>query len=649
LEDKRVAINAQIARALGQGASNLSIITSAIFALISFFYIFTIGSFFKTSVYVLQNRVIYNTFFDIYVINRYTDHIIIASGMTLWLALSLKGKARFVIPIIYGGLTIITAIVNFEALLDMIVLISVPIILSLLIYSKITATTTAKLLILKISTDLSVNYLALIGIAISAAGLALSSAPIVSILTTSNSIRNFAYQIYVLFSSFSPFLIILLILCFPVKLWMRELMIRIGKMKNEKNEKNNDNNNSKKIQSSYYPPPSLIFSSISDSSSRLRPTVKAIWLFLFMILSIVIALIPHLLIINKDGQIVGTDAVRIAPVIRDLSMHSRNAQEFLWRAFVVELNGDRPLSLLFLVAIEKTVPAASDISHVIDYAPLILCPSLVLVVYFLTREITSNDIASLLAAFLTTISFQTLVGIFAGLYSNWFALIIGYLSFVFLFKFLKKPDNRINFVIYTMSFILLLFTHVYTWSMLAIVTGIFLIVILKLKYYQRRSIILLLLVVFSSVIIDIARMNITGSSGGIEKDIEISHSGIGLQQFALRWNNLIDTTLRFFNGLFGNSIILALGLYWLFKTNYLDPSSIFLMIFLSIGILPIFVGDETVQSRVFYNIPFQIPAAIGLTYIKKNVNGTLILLPICIWLLAISIRAVSNNYFVPPS
>src|SRR5438067_9323752 len=118
-----------------------------------------------------------------------------------------------------------------------------------------------------------------------------------------------------------------------------------------------------------------------------------------MILSIVIALIPHLLIINKDSQTVGTDAVRIAPVIRYLSMHSRNAQEFLWRAFVVELNGDRPLSLVFLVAIEKTVPAASDISHVIDYAPLILCPSLVLVVFFLTREITSNDIASLLATF----------------------------------------------------------------------------------------------------------------------------------------------------------------------------------------------------------------------------------------------------------
>jgi asparagine N-glycosylation enzyme membrane subunit Stt3 len=69
----------------------------------------------------------------------------------------------------------------------------------------------------------------------------------------------------------------------------------------------------------------------------------------------------------------------------------------------------------------------------IEYIPIILAPTLVIVVYFVTRElIPNNDIAALLASFLTAVSSHTLIGIYAGFYANWLALTIGYLSFVFL-------------------------------------------------------------------------------------------------------------------------------------------------------------------------------------------------------------------------
>jgi hypothetical protein len=254
-----------------------------------------------------------------------------------------------------------------------------------------------------------------------------------------------------------------------------------------------------------------------------------------------------------------------------------------------------------------------------------------------------------LASFLTAVSFHTLIGIYAGFYANWFALIIGYLSFVFLIRFLKA-SNRLNFTIYSALIIILLFSHVYTWSIMIIVTGIFLAVMLKLSYYSKKNIILLFLVILSSVVIDVARMTITGSVSGIEQQIKIaSLTEVGLKQFALRWSNLIDTTQNYHGGQFGNFIILMLVLYWLFRSNLREPSTILLIIFQSIGIMPLFFGDWLVQSRVLYNIPFQIPAAFGLAYIKKEVNGTIILLPICIWLVAISIRAVSNFYLVLPS
>jgi hypothetical protein len=197
--------------------------------------------------------------------------------------------------------------------------------------------------------------------------------------------------------------------------------------------------------------------------------------------------------------------------------------------------------------------------------------------------------------------------------------------------------------------LLLLFTHVYTWSVLASVVIIFLAVMFKLNYYPKTSIILVLLVVLSSVAIDIARMMITGSASGIDQDVQKAVRGAGLGQFSLRWSNLLRSTYSYLGGQFSNFIILGLGLYWLLRSNLHDLSSIFLMVFLSVGLIPLLFGNFLIQTRVLYEIPFQIPAAIALTDIRKQVNGTLRVIPLCVWLLAMSITAVSNFSLTYPS
>ena len=135
-------------------------------------------------------------------------------------------------------------------------------------------------------------------------------------------------------------------------------------------------------------------------------------------------------------------------------------KKFIRQAFVIQSAGDRPLTLIFLFTIAKIVNANAnlfytDLFYIIEHVSLILGPALVLVIYLLTRELTSNDITSLLASFLTAISFQTLIGIYAGFYANWLALIIGYMSFVFLIRFLKKP-SKLNLISY--SILIVLFT-----------------------------------------------------------------------------------------------------------------------------------------------------------------------------------------------
>jgi len=606
---------ASILRNLGYGNSIQSIMSSAILALVSFFYIYTAGSFFRINIHILQNRISYNTYFDFFIINRHTDHIIIATGIILWSLLSLRGKARITITTIYGVATLLAVTSGNAILLDIIAIMAIPIVIGTLIYNKL-----ASVKIVNTNSNLYINYIAIIVIVTSIIGITMSIGflfnPPVNLIP---SIPNYMYEIFILFSSLSPLLMLLLVSCLPLKILIKEVRAAIGR--------------TKKINTYSI-----------DFSDRyvIKSKTKIICLVLIMLLSIVLVLIPHQPIINIDNQQIGVDTHYYVDWVGAL-IHSSNPQEFLYQAFVAQNGGDRPITLIFLFTLSKILP--TNLVNTIEYAPLILGPALIFITYLLTRELTSNEVTSLFAAFLTAVSFQTLIGIYAGFYSNWFALIIGYLSFVFLIKFLKK-SSKLTLLIYSASIMLLLFAHVYTWSVFLIASAIFLVVMLRLKYYSRENIILLLLVLFASVIVDIAKPAIIGSSSGVMQDIIIGHAGgIGLGQFALRWSNLIEIVHNWYGTLFANFIILILGIYWMWLSNFRAQVNIFIIIFLSIGFGTIFLGNPGIQGRILYDIPFQIPAALSLSYIKKQHGESVIFLTICILLVGVSVRAVLNfNY-----
>jgi hypothetical protein len=614
---------AYIASVLGNGTSRLSIITSAALALISLFYIYTVGSYLKVTIYPLEHRIIYYTFFDVYIINKQADHLIIAAGIVLWLALSLKGKARFIAPVIYGGIALLAATANHDAVLDIVALVSIPMVISFFLYDRFVSKKKNNGILHTHANRLLVKYLAMIGIITGCIGLISSITPLLAIPSDSAYVRNYTYDIFLFFSSFSPVLIILLIGCLPVMLFIKGFMGGILKIKNNQN------------------------GSLPPNDTCIKPKSKIIYLLLFMLLSVVLALIPHQPSINRDNQQIGVDTDYYIAWTNRL-IHSHDYLEFLQQAFIIQNLGDRPLTLIFLFTLAKIVNVS--LFYLTEHLPVILGPALVLAVYFLTRELTSNETASLFASFLTATSFQVSIGIYAGFYANWFALIIGYVSFVFLIKFLKMPDNKLNLLVFSTLIVLLLFSHVYTWSLLVIVMGVFLAIMLKLNYYRRQSIVLLLLVVLASVIIDVARTTITSSASGIEKDIEIAKvTGVGPEQFSLRWSNLLRTIYSYVGGQFSNFIIFTLGLYWLIRSCIREPVTIFLITYLSVGLFPFLLGDYIIQTRVFYDIPFQIPAGIALYYIRKQAIGSVMLLPICIWLIGTSIIAVSNFYLILPS
>lgn len=555
----RTVLYALITETIGLQRSPRLIISSFVLSLVSFFYIYTIGSYFKVSVYILQNRVTYYTFFEENIIGRDIDYAIIISGTILWFLLSLKGRMRFVATAIYGTFTIVALMLftKSEFSRDIPALISIPVIVFFLIYYIFTSRNK----IVDISTELSVNYLGLTAIFIAVLSIIISTVPL--LFSTALPVSNYANDIFVLLSStFSPTLMIFLILCIPTKVLSNELIQKLLR---------NSNRN--------------LFDAI-PSTNRIKRRYRVTFISFFILLSIVLALIPHQQTINKYNLQVSSDTDYYIEWIDPL-IESSNIQEFITRAFVFVNYGDRPLTLIFLFTLHKLIPI--DLFYMLDYMPVILGPLLVLVIYFLTRELTSNDTISLLASFLTPVSFHTLIGIYAGYYANWIALIIGYSSFVFLIRFLKI-QTRLNFVIYGVLLVILLFTHAYTWIILSLAMSAFLVTMLKLRYYNRRSIVLLLLVILSVVFVDIVRMEATGYASGLGKNLENINLGMAsIDQFALRWSNLIYTTQVYLGGQFSNFIIYILGLYWLFVSKFNEQSSIFIIIFLSIGIIPLFL------------------------------------------------------------
>jgi hypothetical protein len=91
------------------------------------------------------------------------------------------------------------------------------------------------------------------------------------------------------------------------------------------------------------------------------------------------------------------------------------------------------------------------------------------------------------------------------------------------------------------------------------------------RYYRRKNIVLLLLIVLSPVIVDALR---TVATGGISSIIRFAsqpvHNAVIPSnnlvpqlsvQFASFRANLLDSTEHYLGGLFGNFIILALGIY----------------------------------------------------------------------------------------
>ncbi|MFZ0510510.1 MAG: hypothetical protein WAM14_02790, partial [Candidatus Nitrosopolaris sp.] len=593
--------------------------------------------------------------FNLYLISAYVDEFVIVAGLFVWLIFSLKiGKRmRYIVTVIFGALMILLVSAHFDTPFVVLALLSIPLCASFLIYDRFSLT---KRKFLNLQTSLLyINYIGILAIIVGAISTIAILSRDLHLFSYQPGVvlHDYAYQLFDLISDVSPLAILLLGCCIPVKLIINESRRVLLNVKNKKcsiNEKYLDDDDRKEEKGNRKRSNTVNeFDTNYYDHVKIRTRTIIIYISLFMFLSVILAFIPHLPSVNKDNQQIGSDSDSYVNWTKAL-IHSNSAVNFTKQAFFVQSSGERPLSLIFIYGIVKLFDAQNSLLTIIEHLPLILAPSLVFVSYFLTRELTSSDKASLVASFLTAVSFQTMVGVYAGYYANWIALIFGFSSIIFLIRFLKKRtvSNIALFLVLTISMLL---SHQYTWAVFAIVMLVFLIAMIFTRLeiegrYSRTGIILLILIVLVPVALGIGMTMVIGSGGGLLQDVSKAQAGLSINNFAARWSILKDTVFTYLGGLLSNFIILSLGLYWLYTCKPRDLASLFIFIFLSIGVIPIFFGDLLTQGRILYDIPFQIPAAIALTQLTKG-RASVLLLPICIWIVLISVRAAANLYYVP--
>jgi hypothetical protein len=610
-----------------------SILSSVSFTVCLFFYLYIIGSFFRITVYPLINRVTSYAIFQHHVVNEHLDNIIAIVATTSWLFLSIENRAiRYCFSITYGVVGIILAVISpGNIIFDIITLLSLPLIISLVLYHY----RPQKKSFLNFNPNLTLRYISMPVIAISAIGIIFHiSAVFFTPHLDSSTGGSHANQLFMLLSSFSSIYIVLLVFCLPVKVLFKEVL-RMLKINIKEDISQTLSNNHRK-------------------NKRVKTQTKVAILAVAIILSIVMVLVPQNPSINPDNQEIGVDTHYYVTWIGELAK-SNSVSDLIYQAFIVQgQEGDRPLSLIFMFLVYQI--AGDNLSEVIEHLPIILGPGLVLAFYLLTLELTRNEKTALIAALLGAVSFHTLAGIYAGFYSNWFALIVGYISIVFLFRYLRYGRLR-DLGIFPILLIAVLFLHVYTWTILTAVAAIFLVTMLLVvitreknsssnKDFNKKRMTWLLLALILSIMVDITKVVLTSSSGGVEQDIGLAQTYLGVGQFNLRWV-ILDTTMHHsLGGVFSNFIILTLGLFWVLKSNIREPNTIFLMIFLSAGLVPLFFGSWDIQARAFYDMPFEIPAAIALYYISNRSGSILITLAACTWLVAASLFTVMNYYFI---
>lgn len=562
------------------------------------------------------DRVTYTTGFnDIHLFGKTWDHIVLTCLVFAWLLINENQKRTILLPLIWLICSLIGFISNYAMYVDIEILLSFPLMVTVITFNALYYRSDNEKRYF--NPHLIMNYISILGIGMSLLSIIIS---IFHILSPSSSLPsiNFIYYMYLVASLFSPIMLIVAAFYFPIL-----FLVNIGKRFFRK-----DLTNSNLVDSDY---------AISNLSNL--QTILVLIGIILLVLSLVS--IPHIPSLNTDNSIIGDDSADYASFIIPLDNSIRND---IVAYFSLAFNSDRGLSLILFHFLSKTLDPLNSITS-IEIIPYLLAPIFVISMYYLTKEFTSNRSISIISAFLAGISFHTLGGIYGGLYSNWLSLVFVDFTMLFMIRSLNKRQIT-STIIFSFLLVMVLFTHEPTWPILYLIIIISLVLYTILNPAEKKWSVLIFLGTVPSMIFEFIRL-ITNVNAGIVRDVSFAYSqGVGFHDIQYIWNMLVESMTSFLGGSFGDPLMYFLVIIALYYFKVRGIGNILLVVSVSMLAITILFADTTILTRVLYELPIEIFAAIGLykIYLRSN---PLVFSFIILLLLAISIRTVSNFHFSP--
>lgn len=345
-----------------------------------------------------------------------------------------------------------------------------------------------------------------------------------------------------------------------------------------------------------------------------KPSSKSVALFFFSIsLGLVAALYPYFPAINPNGFDVGVDIptyVRVGEIVeRDPS-----------QAFNV-MNGSRPTIFLVIYGFQRLL--SLDVSTTVRFLPIILNPLMIVAIFFMAFEAFNDWRLSSWAAFFTVCSYQVTVGMYAYYLTNMFALSLTFLSLGFLFRSLRRSCNMSQ-VLASILGVLLVFTHPWTFNQYGTTTILTMIVSFYRTRKEKRNynyINRTLLYIFFLGIVDLIKTLSFHGTGAFSASSTVLTGISNLSEF---WFDSIFSFRLRFGGIFSVFVLFCLAVIGVYLNGLCEFSEIYFTILPAITSLPFLIGDEAIKSRLLYNIPVGLFAAIGFSnFLRWKAKGNL--------------------------
>ncbi len=393
-----------------------------------------------------------------------------------------------------------------------------------------------------------------------------------------------------------------------------------------------------------------------------------------VVVSVLLVAYPHLPGINPDQHGVSTDEQYYLSWVTHLRSEANNPVQLLHNAFVLN-NGDRPLTLLLLISLAN-LTGLHDLT-IIRFFPLLLAPALVIACYVFVRSsfLANSTHTTMMAAqkkrLATVIGFTTIfsppivVGMYAGLLANWLAIIAGFFALLFLTRLWERPTTlRLSIVLLNASYLagimtLIMLLHAYSFWYFSAVFGIFVLVSFLYSRNQARKTVLkaciILMALVPGILLDFSKPLFSDISPGLETQGGMVQKQFSLSNFNVRLENLSETAQTYVGGYLAAPVIWLLTLAWIPKSRSTATLDRLILSMLFIMAIPLLFGSVEFQTRIIYNMPMQIPAALALLNYKHDnalnlctTERRLVIVAALVILANYAMSAMANLYLVLP-